>query len=550
MSKDGNMNKAREAIRRLFAAESLHDANLSVRYRGAQIICLIMIWFFIQSSGNAAFGPNIQGKLPAIGIEGQACLQLLNLGAQCTGGAIGSLIMLFRNRFRRNQPPCADVNPAAKRTVLFPALALALSLAFGLACMMAKMPLISTTLRIVACSLVTLLFLETCLAFVRFPLRTVLMVFLLVALCRIAQSIIMLPFASTPIWEILATAAELALLGAYVFTTMRPPIPEAKPVREKGAFPQVLPKTEEPSNFGAERKPALSQKKQADTRRPPWQFIVHVMLYYFVIGLLRLWEETLTAPSFQMNCTYLFASITAFIFFYGFFVRTGSMAEYWVRIRQIAFPLLVTSCAMTGVLDPQLSSIAVVFSQTGYRFFLLASYIELFFICSITDMDVRGVFSITHLAMYVAMFAGGTLGLVVRENALYNQTAVLYVTLLALLCLTAASCWLGNDKIAGKVWGRRIELTPKGRQEELLSETCQTIAKTYHLTAKEREILEHLVHKKSLNQIAEELVVSKNTVRTHVRNLYAKTGAHSQSDVYKLYRTAQTSAHASTNTTH
>lgn len=110
------------------------------------------------------------------------------------------------------------------------------------------------------------------------------------------------------------------------------------------------------------------------------------------------------------------------------------------------------------------------------------------------------------------------------------------------LCLIAASCWLGNDKSAGKVWGRRIELTPKGRQDQRTRKTCQPIADEYHLTAKETEILEHLVRKQTLDQIADALVVSKNTVRTHVRNLYAKIGAHSQSDVYRLFDEAKRAA--------
>lgn len=259
------------------------------------------------------------------------------------------------------------------------------------------------------------------------------------------------------------------------------------------------------------------------------------MLYYFVVGVLRFWEGDLATPGLQINCSYLLASVAAFALFYVSFVRTGNTSDYWVRIRQIAFPLLVGACALTGLLDPTWLFLTVIIGQAGYRFFLLSSYVEMFSICDITDVNARHVFSVTHLVMYAGMFAGGILGLATQGSAVHNPTVTLAITLLLFLCLTGASCWLGNDKSAGKVWGRRIELTPKGQQDKLLSETCAAIAEAYGLTAKETEILEHLVRKQTLDQIAATLVVSKNTVRTHVRNLYAKVGAHSQSDVYRLF---------------
>ncbi|WP_251230402.1 response regulator transcription factor [Adlercreutzia aquisgranensis] len=504
-------------LRQIFALVVPQGADRRIRYCGVQMICLVMVWFFIQGSGGIAFVD--ANQLP----NGEATteLRLLTLASQCGGGIIGSLVVLFGARLHPDRAPADRPTASApsKRTALICSALLALSLVGCFACSASDAAMASAVLRAIACSVVTVLFLNACLVLVGFSLHTALAVFLLVSLCRIVQNLIMLPFEMGFAWAVLSLVAELVLVGTYAVTV---------DLAERTAAPSQEPPS--PS-----RQTALEDAPTPQPKRfLPWQFIVHVMLYYFVIGVLRLWEGNLAAPGLQTNCSYLLASTAAFALFYASFVRTGNTSDYWVRIRQIAFPLLVAAAALTGILPFDLLFLAVIMGQTAYRFYLLASYVEMFSICAITDVNARHVFAVTHIVMYVGMFAGSVLGMS-TQTAVMDPTTVLGITLLLFLCLIAASCWLGNDKSAGKVWGRRIELTPRGRHDQLLTRTCQAIADEYRLTAKETEILEHLVRKQTLDQIADALVVSKNTVRTHVRNLYAKIGAHSQSDVYRLF---------------
>ncbi len=57
----------------------------------------------------------------------------------------------------------------------------------------------------------------------------------------------------------------------------------------------------------------------------------------------------------------------------------------------------------------------------------------------------------------------------------------------------------------------------------------------YGLTRREEEVALFLVHGRTLPYIAEEMVLSEHTVRTHVRHIYEKTDVHSRQDFIDLF---------------
>jgi DNA-binding CsgD family transcriptional regulator len=62
-------------------------------------------------------------------------------------------------------------------------------------------------------------------------------------------------------------------------------------------------------------------------------------------------------------------------------------------------------------------------------------------------------------------------------------------------------------------------------------EACRQAGKQAHLSLREQEIFELLVSGRSPENIATHLVLSLNTVRTHIRNTYAKFGVHNKTDL-------------------
>lgn len=65
----------------------------------------------------------------------------------------------------------------------------------------------------------------------------------------------------------------------------------------------------------------------------------------------------------------------------------------------------------------------------------------------------------------------------------------------------------------------------------LQEERCRDLAERAQLSKREAEILSYLAQGRSAPFIAEELFVSTNTVKTHVRHIYGKLGVHSKEEL-------------------
>ncbi|RDB62629.1 hypothetical protein C1878_06215 [Gordonibacter sp. 28C] len=73
----------------------------------------------------------------------------------------------------------------------------------------------------------------------------------------------------------------------------------------------------------------------------------------------------------------------------------------------------------------------------------------------------------------------------------------------------------------------------------LQEERCRHLAERAQLSRREAEILSYLAQGRSAPFIAEELFVSTNTVKTHVRHIYGKLGVHSKEELLDVVHDAR-----------
>ena len=67
-----------------------------------------------------------------------------------------------------------------------------------------------------------------------------------------------------------------------------------------------------------------------------------------------------------------------------------------------------------------------------------------------------------------------------------------------------------------------------------LSIRCDLIGKKYYLSQREIEVMHLFARGYTMAAIAQELFISENTVKTHMRRLYAKVGVHKKQQLLSM----------------
>lgn len=76
---------------------------------------------------------------------------------------------------------------------------------------------------------------------------------------------------------------------------------------------------------------------------------------------------------------------------------------------------------------------------------------------------------------------------------------------------------------------------------DALRESCRAVSERFGLSDREAEVLVLLTRGRTIDQISQELCVSFNTAKSHVRHVYTKTGVHTRKELFSLVREARNS---------
>lgn len=171
-----------------------------------------------------------------------------------------------------------------------------------------------------------------------------------------------------------------------------------------------------------------------------------------------------------------------------------------------------------------IASIAVIVLATGALFIACCTHIvRAAFREQPSRVDVR-------LALYGALaFAAAVIGCLALSDAYGNGASALYAVCLSAGALVVgrvlARSWRAAEEAEAARLSELLALVDRYREgEESLEARCARAARTYDLTRREEEILALLLQGRTRSEIARELFVSGDTVKTHIRNLYRKTG--------------------------
>jgi DNA-binding CsgD family transcriptional regulator len=213
--------------------------------------------------------------------------------------------------------------------------------------------------------------------------------------------------------------------------------------------------------------------------------------------------------------------------------------EYVLRKRNIAalspitVVLVTSSLLLWAFFGPQNKTLMYIFMYGGYFLFVATFYTRLGLICFSGEYPPFVLFAIGNFVNVFGLLSGTVIG-IVAENL--NSPGFAVVSIL----LTYALFFVGFIVMA-KVSRKNLfadDGLPKGHQQyaaptmvELISKTCAAAAKANNLTSRELEVLVYLVRGRSIQSIAEAIVLSQNTVKTHAHHIYQKFDAHTREEL-------------------
>jgi DNA-binding CsgD family transcriptional regulator len=125
----------------------------------------------------------------------------------------------------------------------------------------------------------------------------------------------------------------------------------------------------------------------------------------------------------------------------------------------------------------------------------------------------------------MAYFWGLLLPVIINDTILLDTTGVkLFPVVYALAGVAFTNYYYKN-----------FYLSPaKHLPNKQLDNSKDELTKRYDLSARELEVIDLLVKGKSYKQISEELFISLNTVKTHIRNIYPKLEVSSRHEIVNL----------------
>ena len=149
------------------------------------------------------------------------------------------------------------------------------------------------------------------------------------------------------------------------------------------------------------------------------------------------------------------------------------------------------------------------------------------------------MFAIARACSEGAIFLGVTIREFLRDSGLSQDETVLLASARAGIVVVCVCVLLWrSERAVNADWGAAGMEIASGERvvgpRERLILRCEQLAQMHGLTARETEVLTLIAQRKTRSEMEQELFLSQNTVKTHVRHIYAKLDIHSKSDVYEL----------------
>lgn len=263
------------------------------------------------------------------------------------------------------------------------------------------------------------------------------------------------------------------------------------------------------------------------------QLFVCLFLFSMAFGFSLRFGEVAGTPLANMIGFFPVALVTVFVL-----VRRKSFnADLVVQVSV----LLVAAGFFLAAMSPKLTYLtSSALLATGNVLFEMVAWLVLIMLAGRNRKNALAVFAWGRGVSSIGSLIGAALGM--ASNQLIGVDRELFAFLPCLLMLVVVGYALIGmrsfsfvETIEGVTESPEpVDLEPAPASEITLEERCRQVAEEFGLSPRELEVFEMLAEGRDRAYIEEKLVISRNTVKAHVKHIYAKLDVHSHQDLIAI----------------
>lgn len=266
----------------------------------------------------------------------------------------------------------------------------------------------------------------------------------------------------------------------------------------------------------------------------PWKLVAIMAVAGLLSGTSGLVQVEGVGAMFRVLATMLAGAVILGVMF----ARRDRMDVRFLA--KVALPLAVLALALVPSAHGALAYLVAFLVKFTYVWFTFFVLLVLAGICYRFEVPSLRVFAIARASSEAAILVGVIFRRFFWESGYTENDAFVAAFAVAGLALVGACVlvWTSEKSVNGD-WGAagvapETNLHVAGPRERFITR-CDRLSAEHGLTAREAEIMGLIAQGKTRREIEGELFLSENTVKTHVRHLYAKLGANSKADVIALF---------------
>ena len=213
---------------------------------------------------------------------------------------------------------------------------------------------------------------------------------------------------------------------------------------------------------------------------------------------------------------------------FAVFATAGILPWYYKEVELVFVDGAAKLKKIYGVLHPT------------YMLYLLG-YFSAMVACIVQSIGKKMIASQRHASLLAAIVFGNIAVWLVEKFIPWNFE-FLSVSYLFSEIILLGLYWMMQDYVRSDLIPQPVQEAPRPvpidiatmPTEEKILKVLSFLKPGEMLAAREREILELVLQNKKRKEIAEELCLSENTIKTYIRTLYGKVGVSSREELYAL----------------